>query len=288
MRYITFLIAIIFCSTTALAQEQKTIQPTIMAIPFTPEGQSLRKHFESNELVRIAITKVKEAFDNRGVNTVDFRAKLKQLNNNAALTEDQQSNIKNDVISLSGADIYVEVEANPNYASSGSSVTVIMTAYDAFSGESLANKVANSPKFKTNNYEKLTEKAVEKEIDNLLNTMQSKFEDIVENGKTLTMTIGLAEDVDYDFDTEIDDSGDLFSDIIENWIEENAFKNYYHMQGSSDTKMVFDVIKVPLKDDKGRNFKVSKFAARFKKFLKNKGIASGRTVVGNSIVFTLK
>jgi len=293
MKYITqiFLVLAICCSAVFVAaQDDKpaTIQPTIMAIPFTPEGKSLRTNFEKNELLRIAITKVKEAFDERGVNTVDFRAKLKQLNNTEAMTEDQQADIKNDVIALSGADIYVEVEANPNYSSSGNNVTVIMTAFDASSGESLANKVATSPKFNTRNFEKLTEKAVEQEIDNLLNTMQEKFADIVENGKSISITIGLEEGTDYDFDTEVDDSGDILSDIIEDWMQDNAFKNYYHVQGVTESKMIFDLVKLPLKDERGRNYRTSKFAAKLKKFLAAKGIESSRSVVGGQVIITLK
>ncbi len=273
-----------------MAQDEKpaTIQPTIMAIPFTPEGRSLRTNFERNELLRVAITKVKEAFDERGVNTIDFRAKLKQLNNTGVLTDEQQHSIKDDVIALSGADIYVEVEANKNFSNTGNSVTVILTAYDASSGESLANKVSTSPKFRTNSFGKLTEKAVEAEIDNLLNTIQDKFNDIIENGRTITLNIGLSEDVDYDFDSEVDDSGDLLSDLIEDWVQSASFKNYYHLQGVTDTKMIFDLVKIPLKDDRGRTYRVSKFGAKFKKFLKSKGLSASRVMNGNNLVFTLK
>jgi len=289
LKFSLFLILLSICFNVDAQDDQtKTIQPTIMAIPFTPKGQSLRTNYERNELLRIAITKVKEAFDERGVNTVDFRAKLKQLNNTEAMTEDHQTDIKNDVIALSGADIYVEVEANANYSGSGNNVTVILTAYDASSGESLANKVSTSPKFNTRNFEKLTEKAVEQEIDNLLNTMQEKFLDIVENGKTATLTVGIEDGVDYDLDTEIDDSGDLLSDIIEDWVMDNSFKNYYHVQGVTESKIIFDIVKLPLKDERGRNFRISKFAAKLKKFLQNKGIESDRSVVGSSIIVTLK
>ena len=285
---LAFLLPLTFADLNAQSDKSATIQPTIMAIPFTPEGRSLRQNFEYNKLLRIAITKVKEAFDDRGVNTIDFRAKLKQLSNTNAMTDDQQSSIKDEVISLSGADIYVEVEASQKTSKTGNSVTVIMTAYDAFSGESLANKVSSSPKFKTDNFEKLTQKAVEKEIDNLLNTIQDKFSDMVENGKTLTFTIGLEEGIDYDFDAEANSDGDLLSDLLEDWMQENSFKNYYHLQGVTDTKMIFDIVKVPLKDEKGRNFRVSKFAARLKKYLKSLGIESSRTVKGSSVIFTLK
>jgi len=109
----------------------------------------------------------------------------------------------------------------------------------------------------------------------------------VENGKTITFVIGLSEGIDYDFDSEVDQSGDLLSDIIEDWMQENSYKNYYHLQGVTGTKMIFDIVKVPLKDDRGRNYRVSKFAAKFKKFLKSKGLAASRTVKGSSIIFTL-
>jgi hypothetical protein len=269
------------------AQESVTIQPTIMAIPFAKENQSTRKAYEYSELNRIAITKVKEAFDQRGVNTIDFRAKLKQLQNSEALTEDQELTLKDAVIKLSGADIYVEIEANKDHSRTGNSVTAIMTAYDAFSGESLANKVATSPKFKTDNFEKLTQKAIEAEVDNLLNTIQEKFTLIIENGRTVTMEVGIEIGSDIDLDEEVGDDGDLLSEVIEEWVEENAFNNYYHIQGTSATKMVFDQIKVPLKLDNGRNFKVSKFAVNFRKFLREYDIKAQRTITGSSIVVTL-
>jgi len=208
--------------TNTAAKDTKTAQPTIMAIPFAKEGQSLRAVFENDEITRIAITKVKEGFDKRGVNTIDLRAKIKQTNNNAALQENQVSETKDEVIANSGADIYVEVEASKNYSATGNSVNIIMTAYDAFSGESFANKTSASPKMKTDNYEKLTEKAVESELDNLLNTIQEKFNDIHINGRTITFNVGISPDSDLKMDSEIDDSGDLISEIIESWIEKNA------------------------------------------------------------------
>ena len=180
---------ILLCALSGYASGQDSVptQPTLMPIPFTPQGKSTRAAFEENELMRISITKVKEAFDNRGVNTIDFRAKLKQINNNELQESDQKADIKDDLIRMSGADIYIEVEANPNYSDEGNSVTIIMSAYDAFSGESLANKVSTSPKFYTTSFEKLVEKAVDDKIEDFLNTLNTKFQDIRENGRTIVL-----------------------------------------------------------------------------------------------------
>ena len=281
-------IIFLFMSLFLFAQdEQVTIQPTIMAIPFAKEGTSTRSTYEFNELNRIAITKVKEAFDQRGVNTIDFRAKLKQLQNSEALTEDQELTLKDEVIKISGADIYVEIEANKDFSKTGNSVTCIMTAFDAFSGESLANKVSTSPKFKTDNFEKLTQKAIEAEVDNLLNTIQEKFNSMIKNGRTITMEVGVEIGSDLNLDSEVDDSGYYLSEIIEEWVGENAHQNYFHLQGQSETKMIFDIIKVPLKDDKGNNYRVSKFVIALRKFLKGKDVKVDRTIVGSAITVTL-
>ena len=280
---------LLFMMLTVLAQEkeQVTIQPTIMAIPFAAEGRSTRSLYEFNELNRIAITKVKEAFDQRGVNTIDFRAKLKQAQNAEVMTEDQEWTLKDEVIKMSGADIYVEVEANSDRSKTGNSVTCIMTAFDAFSGESLANKVSTSPRFKTDNFEKLTAKAVEAEVDNLLNTIQDKFNNIIKTGRTITMEVGIEIGSDITLDSEVDDSGLYLSEIIEEWVEENAYNNYFHLQGQSDTRMFFDIIKVPLKQDNGSNYRVSKFVIALRKFLKSKDVKVDRSIVGSAITVTL-
>jgi len=286
-----FLIINIFsiqAQTNEAATTTITAQPTIMVIPFARQGQNLRQVYESDEITRIAITKAKEAFDKRGVNTIDLRAKLKQTNNNAALQEDQVADIKDDVISASGADMYVEIEASKNYSSTGNSVNLILTAYDAFSGESLANKTANSAKVYTENYEKLTEKAIEQEIDNLLNTMQEKFNDMRINVRTITLSVGIDMDSDLTMDTEINSDGDYISDIIEDWVKDNAYKSQYHLQGITSNKITFDLIKIPLFDEKGQNYKVNSFSREFRRFMSSNSIQVTPTLQGNNISVTIK
>jgi Family of unknown function (DUF6175) len=285
--------AYLICNSFLVAAQDKTAakpnaQPTIMVIPFSREGVDLRTELENNDLVRIGITKVKEAFDQRGINTIDLRAKLKQVGNAAALQSDQKSSIKDEVINSSGADIYVEVECKANYSSSGNSTTLIMTAYDAFSGESYANKVANSPKFYTTSFEKLVEKSAETEVPNLLNTIQEKFNDVIANGRTITIRVGILEGSKMKMDTEIDKKGNFLSDAIEDYIQEKSFKNKYHLQGTSDNQITFDLVKVPMKDDEGNPFRISRFAADFRKFLRGNEIPCTQVINGNSIIFSIK
>ena len=56
------------------------------------------------------------------------------------------------------------------------------------------------------------------------------------------------------------------SDQIELWMEKNAYKNNYHIQGTTDLRMIFDDVKIPLKDSTGKNYNPNKFALEILNF----------------------
>ncbi|MBK9354903.1 MAG: hypothetical protein IPN09_13330 [Bacteroidetes bacterium] len=76
MKYLLFILSLFAVKTIAYTQVN-TVQPKIMVIPYTKEGEDLRTIFEEDFNKRIAISKAKKAFDNRGFTTVDFVGKIK-------------------------------------------------------------------------------------------------------------------------------------------------------------------------------------------------------------------
>ncbi len=266
-----------------------TVQPKIMVIPYTKEGEDLRTVLENDENKRIAITKIKEGFDSRGFTTVDFVAKLKAAKDNNAFTSDNQTDIKAQIIQMSGADVYVQAEVIAEKGQSGSSVKLILTAYEASTGNSLSNKVGESGKFYTDDFNKLASKAVESCVEDFLNVMQTKFTDIVNNGKSVIIDISFDANSQYKMSSEIGPDALPLSDQIEMWMEKNAFKNNYHIQGTTDLKMIFDDVKIPLKDQAtGNNYNPNKFALELFKFFKGLGLQPGKDVKGNTIYITIK
>lgn len=266
-----------------------TVQPKIMVIPYTKEGEDLRTVLENDENKRIAITKIKEGFDSRGFTTVDFVAKLKAAKDINAFTSDNQTDIKTQIIQMSGADVYVQAEVIAEKGESGSSVKLILTAYEASTGNSLSNKVGESGKFYTDDFNKLASKAVESCVEDFLNVMQTKFTDIVNNGKSVIIDISFDAGSQYKMSSEIGTDGLPLSDQIEMWMEKNAFKNNYHIQGTTDLKMIFDDVKIPLKDQAtGNNYNPNKFALELFKFFKGLGLQPGKDVKGNTIYITIK
>lgn len=266
-----------------------TVQPKIMVIPYTKEGEDLRTILENDANKRIAITKIKEAFDTRGFTTVDFIAKLKSAKDNNIFTTDNQSDIKTQIIQMSGADIYVQAEVIAEKGQTGSSVKLILTAYEVSTGNSLSNKVGESGRFYTEDYNKLSSKAVESCVEDFLNIMQLKFNDIVNNGKSIIVDISFDAGSQYKMSSEIGSDKLPLSDQIEMWMEKNAFKNNYHIQGTTDLKMIFDDVKIPLKDQStGNNYNPNKFALELFKFFKGLGLQPAKDIKGSTIYITIK
>jgi hypothetical protein len=258
-----------------------------MVIPYTKEGEDLRTLLENDENKRIAVAKVKDAFDSRGFTTVDFVVKLKTAEEDKVFTSDNQADIKSRIIDISGADIYVQVEVIIEKSSSGNSVKIILTAYEASTGNSLANKVGESGKFYTEDFNKLTSRAVESCAEGFMNVMQSKFTDILNNGKSVIVNLSFDAGSQIKMSSEIGSDGLPLSDQVESWIGKNAFKNNYHIQGTTDYKMIFDDVKIPLKDQStGTNYNPNKFALELFKFLKGLGLQPKKDVNGNTIYFT--
>lgn len=267
--------------------EQVNVQPKIMVVPFVKEGEDIRTALEDDADKRIVLTKVKEAFDSRGFTTVDFLGKLKAVSVQTGMSDEHQSDLKSMIIASSGADIYVDTEMIINRSGSGNAVKVIITAYDISTGGSLSNKVGDSGKFYTEDFGRLGSKAIEGCVDDFLNVMQTKFNDMVQNGKSLNMTIGFEEGSQYNMNSEIGDEMLTIADLIEMWLEENAYQGNFHIQGSTATKMIIDDVRIPLKDSKGNNFTVAAFGREFAKFARKYGLKITRNLVNNSLIITI-
>ena len=284
-----FLCAIAMAIISLNAVAQSTVQPKIMVIPYVKQGEDLRTVLENDVNKRIAITKIKEAFDNRGFTTVDFAAKLKATTTNNVMTGDNQTDLKTMIIQQSGADIYVEAEVDVLMSSSGNSVKIIVTGYESSTGNSLSNKVGESGKFYTDDIGKLASKAIESVAEDFLNTMQMKFTDVVNNGKSIMVVFGFAEDSQMLMSSEVGTQGLQLSDELEMWMEEHAYKNNYHIQGTTDHQMIFDDVRIPLKDpNTGNNYNPNKFALEIFKFMRSLGVQIQRDIKGNTIYITIK
>lgn len=292
MKKVILLCLVVLITTSVMAQSGT--QPKIMVIPYTKQGEDIRTILEADENKRIVLTKIKEAFDERGFSTVDFVAKLKAIESGNTFNLDNQSDIKSQIIDMSGADIYVEAEITclqqsvMSQTNPESRVKIIITAYDASTGTSLSNKIGESGTFYTNDIAKLGMKAISSCADDFLRVMQEKFTSMAEDGRSAMIQLGLSENSDIDFEKEIGNEGLQLKDEIELWIEEHAYNGDYHIQGSTKTKMIIDDMKLPPVDPStGKAYSLSKLSIDFLKFFRKLNIPVSRSTRGNTLYITI-
>lgn len=288
---ISFLSGLIICS----AYAQTVVQPNIMVIPYTSEGEDIRTVLSEDENKRIIMTKIKEAFDNRGFSTVDFMARLKAAETEGLMSMDNREDIKSQIIDMSGADIYVEAEMTCTQTPKAGQqkpetrIKIILTAYDVSTGLSLSNKIGEAGPFYTDDVAKLSMKAIDSCADGFLSTMQSKFSEMAENGRSIMLFIGFEETSSFTMESEVGNEGLLLSDEIELWVDSHAYNNYYHLQGLTSTKMIFDEIRLPLVDETtGGNYTASRFGMDMLKFFRSLGVPISRSMKGNTLYITIR
>ncbi len=279
MNKIILLLIVAIITSNVFGQNVKQAQPSIVVVPHTKEGEDIRTVLENDFNKRIAISKVKEAFDKRNFETKDFVQMLKNAENSIKLNSNMKTDIKTMAIKMSGADIWVDTEVFVQKSPSGNSVKVILQAYDTSTSLSLSNKTGDSGKFYTDDIAKLSEKAIESCIEPFLDRMNEAFGDIVENGRPIKIEILIDQDSEHTLNDEIGADGDLISELIEDWLDDNAYKNNYHIQYQTDNEMVIDEFRIPLRDQRGRNYKASKVLRKLRKYAKSLGLDVKKGVV---------
>jgi hypothetical protein len=279
-------------SSTNSGGQVNQIQPSIIVIPYKTEGQKYRKILEDPNTgfqKRIAISRVKEAFDSRGFTTYDFEAELKKGETAGAFTADAQTDEKDVIVKNSGADIFVVVDINVEKGTSGTDVKIILQAFESATGRSLTNKDASSGKFYTDDISKLAGKAIDVMKEDFLNVLQTKFTDIVNNGRSVYIEFVLAQDATLTFQSEVGTDGDLLSESIVDWMSKNAYKNYAKKGGSTAKKIIYDDVRIPLKDQTtGMNYEIESFGRLIRKYLKSINATGSIEYPRGQIIVTIK
>ncbi|MBB2151393.1 DUF6175 family protein [Pedobacter gandavensis] len=260
----------------------------IMVVPYSKQDENVQTVLDNNPAVRTAVSKVKEAFDQRGWSTVDFVANLRAAQANSAFTADRQSNFKSDLLSGSGADFYVQVDVQNNTDDSGTNITLNVTAFETHTGASFSNQTASSGRFVTNDVEKLITRAFEKMQEEFMNNLMVKTDEIRDIGRALVIHFNLDENCAIDFDSEIE-GGKFLNEAIEEWVSASAFRGRANLAGIIENKMVFDEVRIPLFDQEtDKPFNPNKFANEIIRFLKSKNINATRNIKGQSLFITIK
>ena len=270
--------------------EVNTVQPSIMLIPLVKKGQDIRTIIEDDFNIRIGFTKINEAFNQRDFSTVDFRTKLVSIEKKQTLEMMNQDDFRKAIMEESLEDFIVTFDMEIITMGNTKEVVINLNSIDSKSGQVLSSEICRSGQWSGVDITKLTEKAIESKIEVFLNTMNSKFGDMVENGRNVIVNFTFDQNSEYNMYSEVGEDYFPLSDALELWFEENAYKNYYKISSVTESSMRLDEVRIPLKDPvTGNNYTTSKFALKLYVYLKKElGLECEKDFDKSDIYITIK
>jgi Family of unknown function (DUF6175) len=283
---------VVMGATLSFGQAKK---PTLMVVPsdvwcntngymmeFDNQGTKVKvpnykKAMQENADVLLVISSINDMMAERGFPLKNLESALKTLESNAA--EDNMRSSKNtgamvnespmDALKkIAKADIIIQMTWTINKTGPKKSITFILQGLDAYTDKQIAGaNGTGAPSFSAETPVLLKE-AVTAHIDNFSASLQAHFDDMFANGREIIIRIQTWDDWDGDLESE-DYGDDELGTIIEDWMADNTVKGRFSTTDMTETMALFEQVRIPLFDAKGRAQDARRFAKGLNKYLKN-------------------
>ena len=284
--------SLMFCF-SLFGQEAKAKKPTLMLMPseawcannaymmqydnqgtpeFTPNYKiALQTNSELNQV----ISKIGELMTERGFPLVDLMASIRSLEQEQAMYRAMTSKSGASIIESpldmlkrqAKADITLELDYTINQTGPKKTLSYNLRALDAYTNKQIAaSSNVGAPSFSAD-VPTLLQEAVLVNIDNFNSQLQMHFDDLFANGREVTVRIQVFENPQR-IDLETEFNGRELNEIIDDWMYQNTVQHRYSEQNSSENFMVFDQVRIPLFDEKGKPMDTKSFVQNLQKHLK--------------------
>lgn len=303
-----FLFALSVVSTTAQVKK-----PTLMVVPadnWCVKNGYTNKFDDQGTIVTIpnykqalqnstdcynVITKINTLMNNRNFPLKDLSAVTKSMETNQAM--DAVTSSKSgaglaesplDVIKRNAnADIIIELNWSVNSNGPKRSITYSLAAKDAYTDKQIAGcQGTGTPSFAAE-MPVLLEEAVIGNMDNFTSQLQAYFDDMMENGREVSMEIKVIDNGSgIDLTTEY--GGEELTDIIDNWVSDNSVNHRYNLSQGSENFLKFEQIRIALYQANGRPNDTRRWARELTKELTSKYQVPCRVDIrglGKAVVF---
>jgi len=269
-------------------------KPTLMVVPsdawcnkngymmeFDNDGTKVKipdykKAMQENTDILLVIASINDMMAERGFPLKNLESAMKTLESNAA--EDNMRSSKESGASVNEspidalkkvakADIIIQLTWTVNTTGPKKSITFILQGLDAYTDKQIAGaNGTGAPSFSAETPVLLKE-AVTAHIDNFSASLQTHFDDMFENGREVIIRIQTWDSWDGDLESE-DYGDDELGVLIEDWMAENAVKGRFNTTDMTESMALFEQVRIPLYNAKGRAQDARGFAKELRKWLK--------------------
>lgn len=277
--------------TGAFAQAKK---PTIMVMPseewcksnnymteYAAQGKTelvpdYKAALQDNFELAGVISKIGELMAERGFPLKDLSSVIRSLHQENMEDEMLQSSTSGaelaetpyeNLLKRAKADIIIEVTWEILTTGPKKSVSYIVRGLDSYTNIQVAAASGTGAPSISAEIPVLLEEAVIEKMDNFTGQLQAHFDDLLTNGREVTVGIkvfdnGSGTNLESEFD------GEMLTDIIDNWMYENTEGHRYNVSDATENMMLMEQVRIPVYNAKGRPLDTRNFVNELRKFLR--------------------
>ena len=249
---------------------------------------------ENKELYSV-INKIGAMFAERSFPLEDLNQKLNDLKDQAALNQLDVSasgaslaeSPRDKLLKAAKPDIILEVSWSINTTGPKRSVTFDLKGLDAGTNKQIAAANGTGNPSMSAELPILLQEAVLSHITAFQDQLQNSFNDMMENGREISLQIQVYDNSPKKLNTEINDDGDELKDDIKKWVKDNTVKGRFNLMNTSPNFMAFNAVRIPVMDKEGTAMDADAFAGNLRKYLRktyqlkceSEGIGLGKALV---------
>ncbi|MEW7277652.1 DUF6175 family protein [Aquimarina sp. 2201CG1-2-11] len=288
------LIAIFVVTITVSFGQAK--KPTLMVVPsdvwcnqngymlsFDNQGTEVKvpdykRAFQENAEVLQVISQINGMMAERGFPLKNMESAIKTLESNAAednmrSSKDTGSGVSESPIDalkkVAKADIIMQLTWTVNRTGPKKSITFNLQGLDAYTDKQIATATGTGAPSFSAEVPVLLSEAVLSHMDNFTSSLQTHFDDMFANGREIIVRIQKWDDWDGDLETEYGDDDEELGVIIEDWLADNAVKGRFNTTDMTEDMALFEQVRIPLFNEKGRAIDARRFVKGLSKMLKS-------------------
>ena len=124
----------------------------------------------------------------------------------------------------------------------------------------------------------LIEESVVNNLETFNYQLQNHFNDMMANGREVSVNIKRWDNAPFDLETEFGDRE--LGEIIEDWMADNTVSGRFNTVDATENMLVFQQVRIPLYDERGRANDTRRWSRGLVNMLKGLGITSKLTTKG--------
>lgn len=230
----------------------------------------------SNADLLPVISRINGLMADRGFPLRNLESEIRALNTNsaetAAITSRDGASVRTSALEQlrqrARADIIIQLTWTVNQSGPKRSITYTLQGIDSYTNKEIATSTGTGDPSFTAELPVLLAEAVSSHMDEFCDRLQNHFDDLLENGREISLNIRIFENDD-DIDLESEFDGKELREVIEDWVYDNTVQHRYNLADDSEVYMNFDEVRMPLFDERGRAMAANNFARELERVLKD-------------------